>query len=94
MDVSALGSTPKVGDVRVANVFCSLQYHILFSGIIKRRKKIRSGGLFSTEDIFSCRYCFNSFSVILQLWWVLRDLWRLANRICHASYAAKGWEHI
>ena len=94
MDVSALGSTPKVGDVRVANVFCSLQYDLLFSGIIIRRKKKRSEGLFSTEDIFSCRYFFNSFSMILQLWWVLRDLWRLANRICHASYAAKGWEHI
>ena len=91
MDVSALGSTPKVGDVRVANVFSSLQYDLLFSDSIIRQKKIRSGGLFSTEDIFSCRYCF---FMILQLWWVLRDLWRLANRICHASYAAKGWEHI
>ena len=91
MDVSALGSTPKVGDVRVANVFSSLQYDLLFSDSIIRRKKITSGGLFSTEDIFSCRYCF---FMILQLWWVLRDLWRLANRICHASYAAKGWEHI
>ena len=91
MDVSALGSTPKVGDVRVANVFSSLQYDLLFSDRIIRRKKITSGGLFSTEDIFSCRYCF---FMILQLWWVLRDLWRLANRICHASYAAKGWEHI
>ena len=91
MDVSALGSTPKVGDVRVANVFSSLQYDLLFSDSIIRRKKTRSGGLFSTEDIFSCRYCF---FMILQLWWVLRDLWRLANRICHASYAAKGWEHI
>ena len=28
MDVSALGSTPKVGDVRVANVFSSLQYEV------------------------------------------------------------------
>ena len=91
MDVSALGSTPKVGDVRVANVFSSLQYDLLFSDSIIRREKITSGGLFSTEDIFSCRYCF---FMILQLWWVLRDLWRLANRICHASYAAKGWEHI
>lgn len=58
MDVSALGSTPKVGDVRVANVFSSLQYDLLFSDSIIRRKKITSGGLFSTEDIFSCRYCF------------------------------------
>ena len=59
MDVSALGSTPKVGDVRVANVFSSLQYDLLFSDSIIRQKKIRSGGLFSTEDIFSILFFYD-----------------------------------
>ena len=36
----------------------------------------------------------NKQSLILQLWWVFRGMWRLACRICHASHAAQGREHI